>query len=110
MAAFPEGATLEALEVVAPAVGVAVDEIVDLLTQLADRSFVVTDRSRRASRYRVLNSVRVFANDRAEQAGRTASISSALATWVAIMAKQCAQGLRTSNQAGWAAVAETQAS
>ncbi len=103
VAAFPEGATLEALEVVAPAVGVAVDEIVDLLTQLADRSFVITDRSGRTSRYRVLNSVRVFANDRADEAGRTATIRSALATWVATMAKQCSQGMRTSNQSGWLA-------
>lgn len=103
VAAFPEGATLEALEVVAPAVGVAADELVDLLTQLADRSFVVTDWSGRASRYRVLNSVRVFANDRADQADRTAAIRSALATWVKTMAKQCSQGLRTSNQSGWLA-------
>lgn len=83
VSAFPEGATLDALEVVAPAVGVAADELVDLLIQLADRSFVITDRSGRESRYGVLNSVRVFANDRADEAGRTATIRSALATWVA---------------------------
>ncbi len=103
IAAFPDGATLDAVEYVGPIVGVPRDEVLDLLTQLVNRSLVVTDRSRNVIRFRVLNSIRAFATVRAEAADRTEAIRAAHAGWVTRLAKRCALGLRTPDQAGWLA-------
>ncbi len=104
IAAFPDGATLDALNHVAQAVGLADDELIDLLAQLVDRSLVITDRSGGASRYRLFNSVRIFALERAEKQGGTGAVQAAIAAWVGRLAKQCSQGLRTDDQVRWLAV------
>jgi predicted ATPase/DNA-binding SARP family transcriptional activator len=101
IASFPDGATVEGLEAVAPVIGVSGDDIVDVLAQLVDRSLVVADQHGSVSRYRVLNSIRAFAIERANAEARTELIDAAYATWVMKLASDCAKGMRTDDQVRW---------
>jgi predicted ATPase/DNA-binding SARP family transcriptional activator len=110
IATFPDGVTLDALEGVAPNVGIAKDDVIDLVVQLVDRSLVVaghgntnnTNSSRGANvRHRVLNSIREFALARADEEQKIETLNAAYAAWVSKLAKDCAIGMRTKDQARW---------
>jgi predicted ATPase/DNA-binding SARP family transcriptional activator len=104
IATFPDGVTLDALEQVAPNVGIAKDDVIDLVVQLVDRSLVVAgrDNSNNANvRHRVLNSIRAFALARANGEAKTETLNAAYAAWVSKLARDCAIGMRTKDQARW---------
>lgn len=64
LSVFAGGWSLEAAEVICSGKGVAVSDILDLLTQLVDKSLVVVEERGRESRYRLLETVRQYAWDR----------------------------------------------
>jgi predicted ATPase len=107
IATFPDGVTLDALEDVAPNVGIAKDDVIDLVVQLVDRSLVVgghdnTNNPQGANvRHRVLNSIRAFALARADEEQKIETLNAAYAAWVSKLAKDCAIGMRTKDQARW---------
>ena len=67
LAVFAGGWTLEAAEAVVAALPVAPDDVVDLLSQLVDKSLVTVDA--KAERYRLLDTVRQYAQERLDEAG-----------------------------------------
>ena len=62
LAAFAGGLTLDAAEAVVPGDGISQEEVLDLLSSLAEKSLVVVENS--GERYRMLETIRQFARER----------------------------------------------
>ena len=112
LAAFPDGATLPALEHVLAALPTPISTALDVVGRLVERSLVVVDQSIGSgqpggTRYRLLDSVRAFARERAAEAGVADVLADAVVGWVQQMAATVAAGVRGPDQA--ALVARTAA-
>lgn len=70
LAVFMGGFDLDAAESVAAADGVARHQVLDLLTLLVDKSLVVADSSSARTRYRLLETVRQYAQERLAESGQ----------------------------------------
>ncbi len=101
IAAFPGGAPLNGLETVLAVMGIARDEVLDLVTQLVDRSLVDSEPGGRIARFRSSESVRVYAMRQAEKAGRAELLRNAQAAWVAELAAEAGRELRGPKQSYW---------
>ena len=99
LAQFPAGAPLTGLEHVLPALGVPAGAALDIVTRLVDRSLVDVDAGAGPTRYRLLDSVRAFAADRAMDAGTAAVVADAVRGWVAALAATVEDGVRGHGQA-----------
>jgi predicted ATPase/DNA-binding SARP family transcriptional activator len=107
LAAFPDGATLPAVaHVLAALDGTgpdgAPDGALDTVDRLVDRSLVSPDPPadpQGATRYRLLDSVRAFARDRAAAAGAADRAADAVVGWVARLADTVAARVRGPRQA-----------
>ena len=105
LAAFPAGATMPALEHVLAALGLPAGTTLDVVDRLVDRSLVTAQSGRTGgTRYRMLDSVRAFAADRAAEAGVAGPVADALLTWVAELARAVAGAVRGPDQAAQVAV------
>ncbi|GAA1862862.1 BTAD domain-containing putative transcriptional regulator [Pseudonocardia ailaonensis] len=105
LAGFPDGAPPAAVEHVLRELGVPPAAALDVVDRLVDRSLAVvgTDRTG-ATRYRLLDSVRIFASDRTEAPD---TVGDAVVTWVAELATEVSARVRGPGQAD--AVARTAA-
>ncbi|MGR7023668.1 AfsR/SARP family transcriptional regulator [Geodermatophilus sp. URMC 62] len=100
LAQFPGGATLPALEHVLSGLGVPPGTAIDVVDRLVDRSLVTADADAAgATRYRLLDSVRAFAADRAAEAGASGAAADALVAWTAQLARTVAGTVRGADQA-----------
>jgi len=105
LAQFPGGATMPAVEHVLAELGVPAASALDIVARLADRSLVtVDDGGSGATRYRLLDSVRAFAADRAAAADADGDAADALLDWVAGVAESVADQVRGPGQAAHVAV------
>ncbi|MDD7920200.1 BTAD domain-containing putative transcriptional regulator [Actinomycetospora callitridis] len=103
LAPFPGGATMPAVEHVLVALGVPAAAALDVVERLVDRSLVTADPSGGdATRFRLLDSVRAFAADRAAEAGAADVAADALVGWIADLADEVEAGIRGHGQAGHA--------
>ena len=99
LSCFAGGATLNALEAVLAALGVPDTAVLDTITRLVDRSLVVMDDGTEAApRYRLLDSVRLFAAARLTESGAEAPAQLAHARWYADRAAWCADHIVTPDQ------------
>ncbi|MFT3835100.1 MAG: BTAD domain-containing putative transcriptional regulator [Micropruina sp.] len=99
LSCFAGGATLSALEAVLAALEVPDTAVLDTITRLVDRSLVVLDDgSEAAPRYRLLDSVRLFAAGRLAESGAETSARLAHARWYADRAAWCAGHIVTPSQ------------
>ncbi len=69
LAVFAGGFTLSSAEHVAAGGGIAPQQMLDLLTRLADKSLLHVDHSGPAARYQLLSTVREYARERLAEAG-----------------------------------------
>ncbi len=101
LARFPDGAGPDAAAHVLAALGVPAAATLDVVDRLVERSLatVGTDRTG-ASRYRLLDSVRLFATARAADAGQDRTAAAAMTTWVAGFAADVDARVRGPGQAG----------
>jgi predicted ATPase/DNA-binding SARP family transcriptional activator len=100
LAQFPGGATMPAIEYVLSGLGVPGRSALDIVDRLVDRSLCTVEAgSRGGSRYRLLDSVRAFAADRAAEAGAGGAAADALVAWVAQLAGTVARTVRGPDQA-----------
>src|SRR3954470_10815372 len=82
LAAFAGGFELEAAESVCADGDLDAPEIADLLARLVEKSLVVADESSsRERRYRLLETVRLYARDRLAEAGETVALADRHAQW-----------------------------
>lgn len=109
LAQFPDGAGPAAVAHVLAALDVPAGAALDVVDRLVDRSLVTagTDRTG-ASRYRLLDSVRMFAAGRAAAADEHVTAADALLGWVAGFAADGAARVRGPGQAGCVAAVATE--
>jgi predicted ATPase len=69
LAVFAGGATLEAAEAVCSGEGIDPDEVLDLVASLVARSLVVAEDQRPGTRYRLLETIRQYGEERLNEAG-----------------------------------------
>jgi predicted ATPase len=71
LAVFAGGATLEAAEAVCGGEGIGPDAVFELLAALVARSLVVAEEKGLETRYRLLETIRQYGEERLDQAGET---------------------------------------
>lgn len=100
LAAFSGGASLPAVEFVLEALDVPATAALDVVGRLAARSLVIIDDDNTALtfRYRLLDSIRVFAAEAATDAGCVGTAMAAHARWFAGAAAASTAGVRSRNQ------------
>ncbi|MFR9727400.1 BTAD domain-containing putative transcriptional regulator, partial [Streptomyces sp. MS19] len=103
LAVFAGGAGLDAAERVCAGGGVEPDEVLDLLTALADKSLVVA-AGEGAPRYRLLGTVREYAAHRLAEAGEAESARHAHLAYVNGLAETAEPRLRRADQVEWLAL------
>jgi len=101
LAVFAGGWTLETVEATAGAAPLAPDEIVALLTRLVEKSLVEHDPP--SERYRLLETVREYAEDRLAESGESAAMRQAHFDHYARLAEAARPGLVGRDQAEWLA-------
>jgi predicted ATPase/tetratricopeptide (TPR) repeat protein len=99
LACFTGGAPLQAVEHVLEALGIPLASAVDVVGRLVDRSLVAVEIEGEAVRYRLLDSIRIFAREKLDASGRAETALAAHAAWFASAATEVASGLRGPDQA-----------
>ena len=107
LSAFAGGASLEAAEQVCAGAGVASIDVLDLLTALTEKSLVVTEGDR-AQRYRMLGTIKEYAQDRLDEAGETESTRHAHLAYFTELAELADPLLRRAEQLEWLATLEAE--
>jgi predicted ATPase/DNA-binding SARP family transcriptional activator len=102
LAVFAGGLTLEAAEATCAATASAAD-VVGLLGSLVDKSLVIVDRRRGAPRYRLLETVRRYADERLDEAGERATIVAAHRAFYLALAEQLDRERVRSPERDWLA-------
>ncbi len=101
LAIFTDGCTIEAVEAVCAGEGVAEADVLDLLTQLFDKSLVTTAEEQGEARYRMLETIQLYAVEKLEEADERAGLEprhSAFYLGLAELARPHAMGV---HQAWW---------
>jgi predicted ATPase len=83
LGAFTGGFELDAIEYVTEALGGAATHVVGSLATLVDRSMVVAETDAEVTRFRLLDTLRAFAQAEAHEHGESEAIADAHAGWVA---------------------------
>ena len=86
LSTFAGGCTLEAAEAVCSGDGVETTEILDLLTQLVDKSLVIVETKNGEARYRLLETVRQYGRDKLREAGEEAGTTTRHREWLLTLA------------------------
>src|SRR5580765_2629183 len=88
LAIFAGGFELEAVEDVCAVDGIDVPEIADALARLVEKSLVAGEDRGRRRRYRLLETVRLYARERLDDAGETAALAGRHARWALALAER----------------------
>jgi predicted ATPase/DNA-binding CsgD family transcriptional regulator len=94
LAVFVGGWTLEAAEAVCAGSEVAASQILDLLTQLIDKSLVIAD-AQEETRYRFLETIRHYASDRLAETGESSDVRTRHLDWYGDLAQRAERALWT---------------
>jgi predicted ATPase len=107
LSVFSGGASLEAAEWVCADDAVERDQVLELLTWLAEKSLLVTE-GRGAPRYRMLGTIKDYAADRLAEAGESELARRAHLTYVTDLAETAEPHLRRAEQLTWLATLEAE--
>jgi predicted ATPase/class 3 adenylate cyclase/DNA-binding CsgD family transcriptional regulator len=88
LAVFAGGATLEAAEAVCGGEGIDSDEVFGLLASLVARSLVVAEERGPQTRYRLLETIRQYGQERLDQSGQTERWHAGHASYYADLLRQ----------------------
>ncbi len=100
LAYFSGGATAEAAERVMTDVGHSAQDVLGLLTALADKSLLVLERSGEP-RYRLLETIKAYGVERLAEAGETELVRRAHSAYYLDLTETAEQHLRTADQLIW---------
>jgi predicted ATPase/class 3 adenylate cyclase len=101
LAVFAGGCTLETAEAVCAGNGIETSEILDLLTQLVDKSLVIVDAQHGEARYRLLETVRQYGKGKLVEAGEDIEMQRQHRTLFLALAEQAEPHLRSTDEAAW---------
>jgi len=99
LAVFAGGFELEAVETVCSGGDLDAPGIADLLARLVEKSLVTVDKGPHDPRYRLLETVRLYAQERLDQAGETAGLCERHAHWALALAERERDALRLDRDA-----------
>ena len=101
LAVFASGFTLEGAEAVVGGDDLARQDVLDLLTQVVDRSLVQTENAETATRYRLLETIRQYAEAKLLAAGEAAMTRDCHAAYYLALAEQAQQRLPGEHYKAW---------
>ncbi len=101
LSVFAGGFTLEAAEAVCAGEGLPQDEVLDLLTSLVDKSLVFVTEQEGDARYRLLETVRQYGQEKLEESGEAERVRSRHAAWFVALAEDAEPHLKGHRQAAW---------
>ncbi len=101
LSVFRGGWTLEAAKAIVTDELLPADAVLDLLAALVDRSLVVAETAQAGGRFRMLETLRQYAAERAEDAGETARLAAAHARYCTALAETGQARLRGPEQSRW---------
>ena len=88
LAIFAGGFELEAVEEVCAGDGLEAAEVADVLARLAEKSLVAVEEGRRERRYRLLETVRMYARERLAEAAEAPTLALRHAGWALALAER----------------------
>lgn len=101
LAVFAGGWTLDAAEVVCAGDGLEPADVLDLLAALAAKSLVLAEAQPAATRYRLLETLRQYAEERLKEAGEAAAVQRRHARFFLSLAEAAEPRLWGPEQVGW---------
>ncbi len=102
LAVFAGGWTLEAAEAVCAGSGVETDAVLDLMSQLVNKSLILAEREQgQEARYHMLETIRQYAGERLLQAGEGDRLRNRHFEFFLQWAEQAEEQLRGSRQLEW---------
>ena len=102
LSVFAGSFTLEAAEEVCASDGIAQADVLDLLSDLVDKSLVGVERRQVGTpRYRLLETIRQYSQEQLERAGETSPFELRHAQWCLNLVARAEAGLRGAQQATW---------
>ena len=99
LAVFAGGFALEAVEQVCAGDGLDVSKVTDALARLAEKSLVAIDEGGRERRYRLLETVRMYARERLVESAEEPAVADRHASWVLALAERERGSLRLDSEA-----------
>jgi ATP/maltotriose-dependent transcriptional regulator MalT len=108
LSVFAGGFTLEAAESVCVGEELHRDEVLELLSQLVDKSLVVAQERDGAARYRQLETIRQYGWERLEEAGEGDWVREQHAGYYLAVAEEADPGLKGERQVAWLEWLETE--
>jgi predicted ATPase/class 3 adenylate cyclase len=101
LSVFAGGCRLEAAETVCAGEGIEACEVLDLLTSLTDKSLVAAEQDKGHTRYRLLETVRQYADDRLRESGEGEALRNRHRDYFLAVAEEAEPKLYGSEQAAW---------
>lgn len=101
LSVFAGGWTLEAAEGVCAGETLQADAVLDVLTQLVDKSLVLVETRSGDPRYRLLESVRQYAQNKLAASGEAGGVRRRHAAWFTTLAERAGPELSGADQAVW---------
>ncbi len=101
LSVFSGGLTLGAAEAVCAENTFEADDVLDLLSNLVDKSLVVADGLNGDTRYRLLETIRQYGHDKLLESGEAAVIQQKHLDWYLQVAERAEPELQGPNQVGW---------
>jgi non-specific serine/threonine protein kinase len=103
LSVFAGGWRFEAAEVVSAGDGLQAHAVLDVLTQLVDKSLVIVEERAGAARFRLLETIRQYARDRLHEAGESAAVHDRHLTAYLALAEAAEPALRGREHPIWLA-------
>jgi non-specific serine/threonine protein kinase len=101
LSVFAGGWPFDAAEAVCAGDGIEAAAVLDLLTQLVDKSLVIAETHGREARYRLLETVRQYGTEKLQSAGEAAEVRRRHRDWFVALAEQAEPELRGLRQRIW---------
>jgi len=98
LAVFAGGCELRAAEAILSGDDLDSAEVADVLGQLVDKSLVIVEETSTELRYRLLETIRQYAQERLEAQGEAAALRRRHAEWYTEAAREAGEGLRSAEQ------------
>jgi predicted ATPase/DNA-binding CsgD family transcriptional regulator len=101
LSVFRGGFTLEAAEAICAGEGIEKDEILELLSYLVDKSLAMVHERRHETRYRLLETIRQYGQDKLQERGEVVTVREGHRDWFLGLAEQAEPELLGSQQLAW---------
>jgi predicted ATPase/DNA-binding CsgD family transcriptional regulator len=98
---FAGGCTLEATEAICSGEGITEDEVLDVLARLVDKSLFVVEEREGERRYRLLETIRQYSQERLWEAGEVARLQERHWTWYTGLVARAEPEVLGPNQIAW---------